>query len=205
MSNIQSDIPLVNVPFVGKNGMITEAWLLFLVQLFRRTGGGTGVQSLTVANVLSYEETFGITSGDSPFSGEISISSVVPPVSDGFSLEMQPTFIPTGMDGFSIEETFSPTLVNNALSEMTMAPSLQDGGVQSTSSITVGASPFTYTATYRQAVHVVGGTVSVLAYGRGATSLLLGVVAAGEIVEMNAGDTLKATYTLTPTMTLIPR
>lgn len=205
MANLQSGIPLVNVPFVGKNGMITEAWLLFLVQLFRRTGGGTGIQSLTVGDVLSYEETFGIQSSDSPMSSEVSIPVFLQPGTDGFSLEETFPFPSFGTDGFSIEETFSPTLVNNALSEMTMASSLQDGGVQSTNSITVGASPFTYTATYRQAVHVVGGTVSVLSYGRGATSLLLGVVAAGEIVEMNAGDTLKATYTLTPTMTLIPR
>lgn len=42
MANVNSDIPLINVPVVNANGMVNEAWLLFFIQLWRRTGGGTG-------------------------------------------------------------------------------------------------------------------------------------------------------------------
>jgi hypothetical protein len=56
MANFQANVPLINSPFVDKNGNITEAWFIFLVQLFRRTGGtGGGDGNLTLADVLSLE------------------------------------------------------------------------------------------------------------------------------------------------------
>lgn len=42
MSNFQADVPLINVPFVRPDGRVNEAWFLFLLQLFRRTGGTSG-------------------------------------------------------------------------------------------------------------------------------------------------------------------
>jgi len=91
------------------------------------------------------------------------------------------------------------------LPEMVFAPQGDTGFSQAPVSVVVGASPFTYRATSRQAVHVVGGTVSSASYGRGATSLALGLVSGGQILEMNAGDTLTITYTVAPTVTVIPR
>lgn len=60
MANLSTNLPLIDVPLVNENGNITEAWFLFLVQLFRRTGGesGGGSTSLTVGDVLALEETF---------------------------------------------------------------------------------------------------------------------------------------------------
>lgn len=60
MSTITIDVPLVSVPFVDSTtGLINEAWFIFLVQLFRRTGGTAAVGSnITLADVLSVEETF---------------------------------------------------------------------------------------------------------------------------------------------------
>lgn len=60
---IQSDVPLVNVPFVDpESGRVSEPWFLFLIQLWRRTGGASGVPvgTLTVADVLALEETFAL-------------------------------------------------------------------------------------------------------------------------------------------------
>jgi hypothetical protein len=91
------------------------------------------------------------------------------------------------------------------LPEMVFAPQGDTGFSQAPVSVVVGASPFTYRATSRQAVHVVGGTVSSASYARGTTSLALGLVSGGEILEMNAGDTLTITYTVAPTVTVIPR
>lgn len=59
MSNLQADIPLVNVPFVDDKGNVSEVWFIFLVQLWRRTGGGsppTGI--LTIKDVIGLEQTF---------------------------------------------------------------------------------------------------------------------------------------------------
>jgi len=58
MANLSSDIPLIEVPLVDASGKITETWFLFFVQLFRRTGGSGGTNSLTVGDVLALEDTF---------------------------------------------------------------------------------------------------------------------------------------------------
>lgn len=61
MANLQTDVPLVNAPIADpKTGVITEAWLLFLIQLWRRTGGSGGdtPTSITLDDVFSVEQTF---------------------------------------------------------------------------------------------------------------------------------------------------
>jgi len=59
MANLQANVPLVSTPFVDSNGNVTEAWFLFLIQLWRRTGGSGGdTGSITLADVFSVEETF---------------------------------------------------------------------------------------------------------------------------------------------------
>lgn len=72
---IETDVPLVNVPFVDPtSGRVSEPWFLFLIQLWRRTRGtsGTPANSLTVADVLSLEETFAFPVIDpSPLSREM--------------------------------------------------------------------------------------------------------------------------------------
>lgn len=58
MANLQTDVPLANAPISDpKTGVITEAWLLFLIQLWRRTGGsgGDAPESITIDDVLALE------------------------------------------------------------------------------------------------------------------------------------------------------
>jgi hypothetical protein len=99
----------------------------------------------------------------------------------------------------------APIQDSSYLPEMVFAPPVETSFAQMPSTVTVGASPFTYLATSRQAVHVVGGTVSGASYARGTTSLPLAIAAGGQILEMNAGDALTITYTVAPTITVIPR
>jgi hypothetical protein len=74
MSNLQANVPLINVPFVDKNGNVTEAWFIFLIQLWRRTGGGGSTPTtITISDVLALEESF---------------ASVGPHVDNPTSLEM---------------------------------------------------------------------------------------------------------------------
>ena len=42
MSNFAADVPLINEPFVRPDGRVSEAWFMFLIQLFRRSGGTSG-------------------------------------------------------------------------------------------------------------------------------------------------------------------
>lgn len=93
------------------------------------------------------------------------------------------------------------------LLDMVFAPmNLSDSNsAQAPRSVTPGASPWTYRATSRQALHVVGGTISTATYARGAITMGLGIIAGGDVFELNAGDTLTIAYLIAPTVTMIPR
>lgn len=68
--------------------------------------------------------------------------------------------------------------------------------------VTVSASPMTYTAAERLSLHVAGGTVSAIAFKRGATTLAVG---ANQLIPLNPGDQVVITYTVAPTLTAVPR
>lgn len=66
-------------------------------------------------------------------------------------------------------------------------------------------SPMTYTAPSRMALHVAGGTVSVISFKRGTTTLGLAVQSAGQLIPLNPGDQVVITYTVAPTITAVSR
>ena len=68
--------------------------------------------------------------------------------------------------------------------------------------ISVGASPFTYTAPKAGAVLVNGGTPSLVEYARGGTFNTIGAL--GGTFPVWPGDQIRITYVLAPTMTLVP-
>lgn len=171
MAKVNSDIPLINVPVVNANGMVNEAWLLFFIQLWRRTGSASGFTPIEYLTTAS--ETY----------------AQIP-------IDVNPTI-------------FANEIVNGApsvdsMSEMLLAPTKDTGYAESISTITIGASPFAYQVSKRSAVQITGGTVSAITLKRGSVSLSINVVSGG-IVELNTGDTLTITYTVAPTMYLIPR
>lgn len=67
--------------------------------------------------------------------------------------------------------------------------------------VVVGASPFTFTAERSGILVVVSGTVSLLQYGRSGGLTTLGILSG--VIPMKAGDQVKATYLVAPTMTFI--
>jgi hypothetical protein len=110
-STIQTDVPLVNVPFVDPaTGNVTEAWFLFLIQLWRRTGGGGGVppDSLTIADVLALEETV---SPLSPANPTVEPNAMTLAVSSQQAALLEMIFSPVGMaaggSGSIADQTFS--------------------------------------------------------------------------------------------------
>ncbi|AZS78793.1 hypothetical protein ELS24_10260 [Achromobacter spanius] len=64
------------------------------------------------------------------------------------------------------------------------------------------ASPMTYTAADRMSLHVAGGTVSSIAFKRGASTLAVG---ANQLIPLNPGDQVVITYTVAPTITAVSR
>jgi hypothetical protein len=68
--------------------------------------------------------------------------------------------------------------------------------------IVVGASPYTFTAPYNGCVVVSGGTVSLVQLGRAGVFLATGVTTG--VFPVSAGDQIKVTYTVAPTMNFLP-
>lgn len=77
------------------------------------------------------------------------------------------------------------------------------GHVGAIAAITVGASPFSYTAPAAGTVFVTGGTDSALQLTRGATTIATGFTDGP--VPVSAGDIVKVTYSAAPTMNFVPR
>lgn len=69
--------------------------------------------------------------------------------------------------------------------------------------LTVGASPFVYTAGVKGSLLVSGGTVSAIAFSRDGVTFYSTGQTAG-MFPLNAQDQLRVTYTVVPTMVFIP-
>lgn len=68
--------------------------------------------------------------------------------------------------------------------------------------ITLTGSPFTYVNTRPGVILVNGGTVTVVEIGRGGTFYVTGVIAGA--FPVGKSDSIRITYTVAPTMTLLP-
>jgi hypothetical protein len=191
MSNLQTDVPLINVPLSTGDGRANPIWFQFFVQLWRRTGTGSGGDGqLTIADVLSYETTVAPSTSDS--------------VRDVLGLEATLNQLASRQpDPIATEMTMAIPSVAVAPSEITMALMSDSMATQAPKAVTLGASPATYTATYRQALHITGGTVSAISLARSGTSLAL--AATTNLIELSAGDQVTVTYTALPTTTVLGR
>ena len=73
---------------------------------------------------------------------------------------------------------------------------------QTPASITVGASPFTYTAPYAGWVSLSGGSSVNASITRAAVNYISGL-GTGRVIPVRAGDTVTVTYSATPTMYMV--
>lgn len=73
---------------------------------------------------------------------------------------------------------------------------------QPASAVTVGASPFTFTANFSGTLAVSGGTVSAIAVIRQATTVPTGVIAG--LILVSRQDQVQITYTVIPTVNFLP-
>lgn len=70
--------------------------------------------------------------------------------------------------------------------------------------VTLGASPFIYTAPQRGFLIITGGTVSAVAYSRDGVTFFATGQTAG-MFPLSASDVLRITYSVVPTVTFIPQ
>lgn len=73
----------------------------------------------------------------------------------------------------------------------------------SASTVAAGASPFTYDVSASGILIVSGGTVSLIEYGRNGAFTSLGITSGP--VPVLEGDQVRITYTVVPTITLVPQ
>ena len=204
-SNLQSDVPLINVPLVGADGRLNQIWFTFFVQLWRRTGSGTGGNGqLTIADVLSFEVT------DAPLAQDTSNSSLgleatLPTIASFPSpISHEATYAASYfIDPMSVEMTGYRISESSVAPEILAAQFSDSMSAESAKAVTLGASPATYTATYRQTFHITGGTISAISLIRSGTSLALGT--GTNLIELSAGDQVTVTYTVLPTTTILGR
>ena len=104
----------------------------------------------------------------------------------------------TEVDAFALRQPVSSALV---LAQDDLLPD-PTPAAQPAASITVGASPFTYTAPAAGQVAVTGGTVSAIALIRQGTTVATGLTVG--MFPVARLDQIKVTYTVAPTMTFLP-
>jgi hypothetical protein len=166
------------VPLIdARTGQIDRVWYLFFYDLFNLSGANT-----TDLSAL-----------------QIGPSASVEPVVDSLALQA-----PTSSDSAALVEIRSlveglsqaPPVLKDVVSAFLVPPS----------TITPTGSPFTYqnVTTFPADVVVQGGTVSKIEFSRdGTTWIDVGVIAG--MFGLSSADNLRVTYTVAPTMTLIPR
>lgn len=74
---------------------------------------------------------------------------------------------------------------------------------QPVQSIAVGASPFTYTVPFDATIAITGGTVSAIAIVRQGATVATGLTTG--LIPLSRSDQVQVTYSVSPTMTFLPR
>ena len=87
MAKLSSNLPTPDQPFTDEQRRITEAWLLFLVQIFRRTGSSVGTDAGAIAQALNTVE-FVVAEGNSSVPAAKSLSQ-----GNGISVTIGPSII----------------------------------------------------------------------------------------------------------------
>jgi hypothetical protein len=171
-----------------RTGMISRAWYLFLLNLFNQAGGSSGV---TLEDVQLLEA--------------IDADVVPPNPADVLSYEPEPIFtLPDAEYEFSDDSrAFLTQLIQDAML-LGYEPEQAAAQAQPVAVITVGASPYSYTAMMPGSVIVEGGGVSALEFSRdGSTYYSTGSYYG--MFALEKGDILRATYVSAPNMTFVPR
>lgn len=192
-------VPLLD----ARTGLITREWYMFFVSMFQISQNSvdadvSGPDSVSLAASL---EAAIDQVGQETQSLPVSVLDQVQPLLDALALELQARAL-------SVSEQTRPAL-DDLAQQIGTLPRV-DLSVPARSilpvGITPGASPYTYqnTNTYPADVIVSGGTVSAIAFSRDNATFYATGLTSG-VFPLSSYDYLRVTYTVAPTMTLVPR
>ena len=190
-----TNIPAPRVPIIdARTGLMAREWYRFLLNLFTLTGSGSNSTSLQDVQL------------GPPGADEAAFQAALQSYADA-----TPPAAPAGADAlFDASAQLAPPAAQAAPGAFgTLDPPLfldVPGRFLLPSSVTPGASPYTYQNTSGRPGDMIvsGGTVSDIAFSRDdATFYGVGVVSG--VFPLSAYDFLRVTYTVAPTMTFIPR
>ena len=176
-----TNIPAPRVPIIDeRTGLMSREWYRFFLNLFTLTGSGG--DTITLQDV-----------------------QLGPPGADGAAAGLQDA-------GLSMAASYAPdsfAVVQAAVDGLAVAPPLAGappGWALPPRAVAVGASPFTTQNTTGQPVDLIvtGGTVSAIDFSRDNVTFY-GVGQTAGVFCLSPYDYLRVTYTVAPTITLVPR
>ena len=179
-----TNIPAPRVPIIDETtGLMSREWYRFFFNLFNLTGsGGTSVslQDLQIG----------------PPTGEDAV--VLSDTIQGVALNPAASYAAD-----------SDLVLREAIEGLAVAPPRIDevpGWLIQPRAVVVGASPFTLQNTTGRPVDIIvtGGTVSAIAFSRDNVTFY-GVGSVAGVFWLSPYDYLRVTYTVAPTITLVPR
>lgn len=190
-----TNIPAPRVPLIDdRTGLMSREWYRFLLNLFTLTGSGSNAISLQDVQL------------GPPSVDEAALQAALQSYADA-----TPPAAPAGADAlFDASAQLAPPAAQAAPGAFdTLDPPLfldVPGRFLLPSSVTPGASPYTYQNTSGRPGDIIvsGGTVSAIAFSRD-NATFYGVGAVSGVFPLSAYDFLRVTYTVAPTMTFIPR
>jgi len=178
-----ADVPLIDTPFVDANGRITPAWFMLLVQLFRRTGGATGATSDNGSSLFDI----------------FPASTLI----DFIPSELWPElYAPIAHKADDMKDscaTGDSQVFTSTWDVVAPTPKPQLADVRN---IAATGSPMTIYAPVACAI-ALNGPVTGVGFHRNGFGLVMPITSV--LYELSEGDFLTLTYTIAPTITLIPR
>ena len=177
-----TNIPAPRVPITDeRTGLISREWYRFFFNLFNLTGSGSNTDSLQDVQL------------GPPATDEATIFD---------ALQSAALSNPDGAAAFS-------AVLQSQVHALAVTPPRIDevpGWLILPRAIAAGASPFTFQNTTGRSITVIvtGGTVSAVAFSRDNVTFY-GVGSTSGVFWLSPNDRLRVTYTVAPTLTLVPR
>ena len=166
------------IRFTNADGTLTPEAYRALQTLVERSGGILGDNGVDVFG--GFGDLNGSASQDSSFTDTVVQATEPEQMAD---MVQQPAQV----------EAFAPDVIQPLSDKSMTLPEV----------VTVGASPYSYTASRDGYLAVTGGTVTKQEYGR--TGVFTDVGLLTSMLPILQGDTMRVTYTAVPTITFIPR
>ena len=178
-----TNLPAPRAPVIDANtGLMTREWYRFFFNLFVLTGSGSNTESLQDLQIGPP------TADPAVFLGALQDAALNP--SGSYSVD-------------------TDAVLREAIEGLAAAPPRIEevpGWNIRPRSVVVGASPFTFQNTTGRSVDLIvsGGTVSAIAFSRDNVTFY-GVGSTAGVFWLSPYDYLRVTYTVAPTITLVPR